>query len=124
MAQRVEDRSQSPSRLTLAPTDVIQAYASVDAELGSEFAPVAGFNCTGGSVQARRVSRGRYEVRWGGIDMDTERAASGAHATPAMGTLTPIADASDSKDLLITLIDRSGSQVDEAFSVSFVGAAA
>lgn len=123
MAPRFEDHSSSPGRLTLEPRNVIQAYASVDPEVGSEFGPIAGFNCTGGSVEARRVSRGRYEVRWGGIELDPTQASIGAHAMPAQRSLTPIAGTSETNDLLITLIDRSGAQVDESFSVSYVAVA-
>ena len=69
------------------------------------------------------MSRGRYEVRWDGIELDPTQVSAGAHAMPAERSLTPIAGASETNDLLITLIDRSGAQVDESFSVSYVAVA-
>jgi len=46
----------------------LKGFAAVDAAAGfsSTFTVVSGYNCSGGTVEARRLSMGRYEVRFNG----------------------------------------------------------
>jgi hypothetical protein len=49
-------------------TGQIKGFAAVDssASFSSSFVQVSGYNCSGRSVEARRLSMGRYEVRFNG----------------------------------------------------------
>jgi hypothetical protein len=102
----------------------VKAFAQIDqGQLSTSFATVPGYNCTGGTVQARRAGTGDYEIRWGGIPIDSTTNGLVAHGN-AVGGSGPISFAfgtTASDDLVTELYTSSdGQPVDKTFGVSLI----
>lgn len=117
------------STLSLNGTDpcddgYVKAFAQIDqGQLNTTFATVPGYNCTGGTIQARRAGTGDYEVRWSGIPIDSTTNGLVAHGNAAGGS-GPISfafGATAADDLVVELYTSSdGQSVDKTFGVSLV----
>jgi hypothetical protein len=97
----------------------IKGFAAVDSNVSfsATFTQVSGYNCSDQSVEARRLSMGRYEVRFNGSPV--ARAVATAVVTTFSADMVSITNESPGLFLVYVLnpLPAPGSFVDDAFTL-------
>lgn len=98
----------------------VLAYAQVELNPGATFTPVDGYNCKGGTIEAKRNSAGNYDVRWENFVFDSTTEGIVAQVTAVGGSGGTIAGygTTASDDLRVNTYDNTGSGTDRLFSVT------
>ena len=98
----------------------VLAYAQVELNPGAAFTPVDGFNCKGGTIEAKRNSAGNYDVRWENFVFDSTTDGIVVDVTAvggSGGTITGYGTTA-SADLRVNTYDNAGTANDKLFSVT------
>ena len=98
----------------------VLAYAQVELNPGAAFTPVDGFNCKGGTIEAKRNSAGNYDVRWENFVFDSTTDGIVVQVTAVGGSGGTIAGygTTASADLRVNTYDNAGTATDRLFSVT------
>ena len=96
------------------------AYAQVELNVGAAFTPVDGFNCKGGTVEAKRNSAGIYDVRFEGFVFDSTTDGIVVQVTAVGGSGGTIAGygTTASDDLRVNTYNNQGTATDKLFSIT------
>lgn len=102
----------------------VLAYAQVPADQSATFTPVNGFNCKGGTIEAKRTAVGRYEVRWQNFVFDDPTKEIVVQVTPVSGDGGTIAGYGTTAEanLSVDTYMHDGTDVDKLFSVTVLDA--
>ncbi len=98
----------------------VLAYAQVPLDPGAAFTPVSGYNCEGGTIEARKSATGVYELRWENFVFDSTTNGMVIQVTAvggSGGTITGYGTTA-AANLVVNTYDNTGGAVDKLFSVT------
>jgi hypothetical protein len=113
------DSAEFTRRSCESRTGALRGSVTVAASAGfsSAFTAIAGFNCSGGSIEARRLSMGRYELRFNGSP--ATQAVATAIVSGIKADMVSVANSGPGQFTVFVLdpLPAPGSFVDDPFTV-------
>jgi hypothetical protein len=111
------------SPLVACDKGTVRAYAQVPGDVSSSFTDVSGYNCTGGTVEAKRISAGKYDVRFEDLPTDSTTAGMVVQVTAvggnSGGTIVGYGTTA-SDDIRVDTYDNTGTRTDKLFSITLI----